>query len=58
MIEKPGTLTRLNSLIDDGAVTDLINGEKIRRDPNTIIIMTLSLIHIFSGGTSYKHRRD
>ena len=28
MIEKPGTLTRLNSLFDDGAVTDLINGEK------------------------------
>lgn len=32
MIEKPGTLTRLNSLFDDGAVTDLVNGEQIRRN--------------------------
>ena len=49
MIEKPGTLTRLNSLFDDGAVTDLINGEKIRRDPNTIIIMTTNLDYVGCG---------
>ena len=49
MIEKPGTLTRLNSLFDDGAVTDLINGEKIRRNPNTIIIMTTNLDYVGCG---------
>lgn len=43
MIEKPGTLTRLNSLFDDGAVTDLINGEKIKRNKDTIVIMTTNL---------------
>lgn len=42
-IEKPGTLVRLNSLFDDGACTDLINGEKIIRSPNTIVIMTTNL---------------
>lgn len=49
MIEKPGTLTRLNSLFDDGAVTDMINGEKIRRNPNTIIIMTTNLDYVGCG---------
>lgn len=42
-IEKPGTLVRLNSLFDDGACTDLINGEKLIRHPNTIVIMTTNL---------------
>lgn len=42
-IEKPGTLVRLNSLFDDGACTDLLNGEKIVRNPNTIVIMTTNL---------------
>lgn len=49
MIEKPGTLTRLNSLFDDGAVTDLINGEKIQRNPDTIIIMTTNLDYVGCG---------
>ena len=42
-IEKPGTLVRLNSLFDDGACTDLLNGEMLRRNPNTIVIMTTNL---------------
>lgn len=46
MIEKPGTLTRLNSLFDDGAVTDLVNGEQIRRNPDTIVIMTTNLDYV------------
>ena len=33
----------VHALFDDGAVTDLINGEKIRRNPDTIIIMTTNL---------------
>lgn len=42
-IEKPGTLVRLNSLFDDGACTDLLNGEMLLRHPNTIVIMTTNL---------------
>ena len=49
MIEKPGTLTRLNSLFDDGAVTDLVNGEKIRRNPDTVVIMTTNLNYVGCG---------
>lgn len=45
-IEKPGTLTRLNSLFDDGASTNLLNGEIIRRHPDTIVIMTTNLNYI------------
>lgn len=42
-IEKPGALVRLNSLFDDGACTDLLNGEIIVRNPDTIVIMTTNL---------------
>lgn len=42
-IEKPGTLVRLNSLFDDGACTDLLDGRKIIRNPNTVVIMTTNL---------------
>ena len=45
-MKKPGTLTRLNSLFDDGAVTDLVNGEQIRRNPDTIVIMTTNLDYV------------
>lgn len=45
-IEKPGTLTRLNSLFDDGAETSLLNGEVIKRHPDTIVIMTTNLNYI------------
>lgn len=51
-IEKPGTLVRLNSLFDDGACTDLVNGEMIVRNPDTIVIMTTNLnyagCHVFN----------
>lgn len=51
-IEKPGTLVRLNSLFDDGACTDLLNGEVIVRNPDTIVIMTTNLnyagCHVFN----------
>lgn len=43
---KTWTLTRLNSLFDDGAVTDLVNGEQIRRNPDTIVIMTTNLDYV------------
>lgn len=45
-IEKPGTLTRLNSLFDDGAATSLLDGEIIKRHPDTIVIMTTNLNYI------------
>ena len=44
MIEKPGTLTRLNALFDDDAKTDLLNGEIIERHP--VVIMTTNMDYI------------
>ena len=46
MIEKPGTLTRLNALFDDDAKTDLLNGEVIERHPDTVVIMTTNMDYI------------
>ena len=46
MIEKPGTLTRLNALFDDCAKTDLLNGEIIERHPDTVVILTTNLDYI------------
>ncbi len=46
MIEKPGTLTRLNALFDDCAKTDLLNGETIERHPDTVVILTANLDYI------------
>ena len=46
MIEKPGTLTRLNALFDDCAKTDLLNGEMIERHPDTVVIFTTNLDYI------------
>ena len=46
MIEKPGTLTRLNALFDDCAKTDLLNGEIIERHPDTVVIFTTNLDYI------------
>lgn len=45
-IEKPGTLTRLNSLFDDGAATSLLTGEAIKRNPQTVVIMTTNLHYV------------
>lgn len=46
MIEKPGTLTRLNALFDDCAKTDLLNGEVIERHPDTVVILTTNLDYV------------
>lgn len=46
MIEKPGTLTRLNALFDDCAKTDLLNGETIERHPDTVVVLTANLDYI------------
>lgn len=46
MIEKQGTLTRLNALFDDCAKTDLLNGEIIERHPDTVVIFTTNLDYI------------
>lgn len=46
MIEKPGTLTRLNALFDDCAKTDLLNGEIIKRHPDTVVIFTTNLDYV------------
>lgn len=46
MIENPGTLTKLNALLDDSASTDLLNGETIIRHPDTVILLTTNLNYI------------
>lgn len=46
MIEKQGTLTRLNALFDDCAKTDLLNGEIIERHPDTVVILTTNLDYV------------
>lgn len=46
MIENAGTLTKLNGLLDDSGCTDLLNGETIVRNPDTIIILTTNLDYI------------
>jgi len=46
MIEKPGTMTRLNALFDDCAKTDLLNGEMIERHPDTVVIFTTNLDYV------------
>lgn len=45
-IEKPGTLTRLNSLFDDGAATSILTGEVVKRHPQTVVILTTNLTYI------------
>jgi len=42
-ISKPGTLVKLNSLLDDDAKITLINGDVINLNPNTIIIFTTNV---------------
>ena len=43
VISKPGTLVKLNGLLDDGAAITLTNGEVVRRDPDTVIILTTNM---------------
>ena len=67
MIENSGTLTKLNGLLDDSRCTDLLNGETIVRNPETIIILTTNLNYIgcrmfnesiLSRMSLIQHRRD
>ena len=43
VISKPGTLVKLNGLLDDGAAITLTNGEVVSRNPDTVIILTTNM---------------
>ncbi|MCI8485450.1 MAG: hypothetical protein HFH41_14100, partial [Lachnospiraceae bacterium] len=43
VITKAGTLVKLNGLLDDGAAITLTNGEVVRRNPETIILLTTNM---------------
>lgn len=43
VISKPGTLVKLNGLLDDGAAITLTNGEVVKRNPETVIILTTNM---------------
>ncbi|WP_178279363.1 hypothetical protein [Clostridium sp. M62/1] len=43
VISKPGTLVKLNGLLDDGAAITLTNGEIVHRNPDTVIILTTNM---------------
>ena len=40
VITKPGTLVRLNGLLDDGASITLTSGEVVRRNPKRSFFLT------------------
>ena len=50
MVGKPGTLVKLNGLLDDCASITLADGEIVRRNPDTIIVLTTN--------TDYKGCKD
>ncbi|MFR2488200.1 MAG: hypothetical protein ACLTAC_33560 [Hungatella sp.] len=43
VITKPGTLVRLNGLLDDGASITLTSGEVVRLNPETVILLTTNM---------------
>lgn len=43
VITKPGTLVRLNGLLDDGASITLTSGEVVRRNQETVILLTTNM---------------
>lgn len=43
VITKAGTLVRLNGLLDDGAAITLTDGEVVRRNPETVILLTTNM---------------
>ena len=43
VITRPGTLVKLNGLLDDGASIVLTSGEVVRRDPETVILLTTNM---------------
>ena len=42
-IAKPGTLVKLNSLLDDGAKVTLLDGSVVNLNPETVIILTTNV---------------
>lgn len=50
VVGKPGTLVKLNGLLDDCASITLADGEIVRRNPDTIIVLTTN--------TDYKGCKD
>lgn len=43
VIAKPGTMVKLNGLLDDGAAITLSDGEVVQRHPDTIIFITSNM---------------
>lgn len=43
VISKPGTLVKLNGLLDDGASITLASGEVVKRNPDTVILLTTNM---------------
>lgn len=43
VITKPGTLVKLNGLLDDGAAITLTSGEVVQRNPETVILLTTNM---------------
>lgn len=43
VIAKPGTLVKLNGLLDEGASITLASGEVVRRNPETVILLTTNM---------------
>lgn len=43
VITKPGTLVKLNGLLDDGAAITLTSGEVVRRNAETVILLTTNM---------------
>ena len=46
LIVEPGTLGKLNRLLDDSRKLDLLYGEVVERHPNAIIIITTNLNYV------------
>ncbi len=46
VMERPATLAKLNALLDDTAAIELLNGEVVRRNPETVIILTTNVNYI------------
>lgn len=43
VIAKPGTLVKLNGLLDEGAAITLTSGEVVKRHPETVILITTNM---------------
>ncbi|MCD8074396.1 MAG: hypothetical protein LUF27_05075 [Lachnospiraceae bacterium] len=46
LIERPATLAKFNALLDECASIELLNGEVVRRHPDTVIILTTNMDYI------------